>query len=197
MLWMCNNKTEEKWIVSFCSCSLRYHISTFPDDKKSLWDHQCLLPHRHSSGWGCERQWATEKGAEVLWCCLSFISHCSNFLWMNIWWSLRLEVGGLNSGFWLIPLVSPAIVVCTVESNVEGPFVTTNWLLMWCGHWHLARIWLSGVFSVLRQLVHFTNVAPCFKGKEVQCYRNTSYKQMRNPRFCTWNECCTQSCRCT
>ena len=131
MLWMCNNKTEEKWIVSFCSCSLRYHISTFPDDKKSLWDHQCLLPHRHSSGWGCERQWSTEKGAEVLWCCLSFISHCSNFLWMNIWWSLRLEVGGLNSGFWLIPLVSPAIVVCTVDSKVKGPFVTTDWLLMW------------------------------------------------------------------
>ena len=97
MLWMCNNKTEEKWIVSFCSCSLRYHISTFPDDKKSLWDHQCLLPHRHSSGWGCERQWSTEKGAEVLWCCLSFISHCSNFLWMNIWWSLRLEPTFANS----------------------------------------------------------------------------------------------------
>ena len=149
MLWMCNNKTEEKWIVSFCSCSLRYHISTFPDDKKSLWDHQCLLPHRHSSGWGCERQWSTEKGAEVLWCCLSFISHCSNFLWMNIWWSLRLEPTFANS--FVINQLSGGFKFWVLADSTGF----TSDCSLYCGKQHGRPICENGLaFDVVTDIFH-------------------------------------------
>ena len=100
----------------------------------------------------------------------SFISHCNNFLWTNVWWNLRQgptfvnsfvinqPSGASNSGLWQIPLVSPAIVVCTVESNVGSLFLTTDWPFMWsltsCMHLIIRGIQYTSTTGTPPMLLH-------------------------------------------